>query len=58
LSVLLGAPVYLELNLISVRRTFGVLVVNYCLAFPRDATNALVLIYEGSVHAFTDYAVV
>ncbi|KAG7273572.1 hypothetical protein CRUP_019818 [Coryphaenoides rupestris] len=42
-----GLYVYLELNLISARRTSGVLVVNYCLAFPRNARNALVLIYEG-----------
>ncbi|KAK0136483.1 Zona pellucida sperm-binding protein 4 [Merluccius polli] len=47
LKVLLGAPVYLELNLVAAKAGGAELVVNYCVAFPQNAENALVLVYEG-----------
>ncbi|XP_038576707.1 zona pellucida sperm-binding protein 4-like isoform X2 [Micropterus salmoides] len=46
LRLLLGKPVYLELRLISPKPD-AVILVNYCVAYPRSARNALVLIYEG-----------
>ncbi|XP_028454061.1 zona pellucida sperm-binding protein 4-like [Perca flavescens] len=46
LRMLLGKPVYLELLLKSPKPD-AVLIVNYCLAYPRSAKNALVLIFEG-----------
>ncbi|XP_017277747.2 zona pellucida sperm-binding protein 1 isoform X1 [Kryptolebias marmoratus] len=46
LQVLLGHPVHLELNLKSYKPD-AVILVNYCLAYPRTAKNALVLIHEG-----------
>nr|XP_054601110.1 zona pellucida sperm-binding protein 4 isoform X2 [Nothobranchius furzeri] len=46
LQLLLGRPVYLELNLRSPKPD-AVILVNYCLAYPRSAKNALVLIHEG-----------
>ncbi|KAK5617591.1 hypothetical protein CRENBAI_003252 [Crenichthys baileyi] len=46
LQLLLGQPVYLELSLRS-SKPEAVLLVNYCLAYPRSAKNALVLIHEG-----------
>uniref|UniRef100_A0A667WV88 ZP domain-containing protein n=1 Tax=Myripristis murdjan TaxID=586833 RepID=A0A667WV88_9TELE len=46
LRLLLGKPVHLELRLKSPRPD-AVVLVNYCLAYPRSAKNALVLIYEG-----------
>ncbi|MEQ2271812.1 hypothetical protein XENORESO_009678 [Xenotaenia resolanae] len=46
LQLLLGHPVYLELSLRS-SKPEAVLLVNYCLAYPRSAKNALVLIHEG-----------
>lgn len=46
LRLLLGAPVYLELRLYC-SKPEAVLLVNYCIAYPRSATNALVLVYEG-----------
>ncbi|XP_045913734.1 uncharacterized protein LOC123976001 isoform X2 [Micropterus dolomieu] len=46
LRLLLGNPVYLELRLISPKPD-AVILVNYCVAYPRSARNALVLIYEG-----------
>ena len=46
LRLLLGKPVYLELHLKSPKPD-AVILVNYCLAYPRSAKNALVLIYEG-----------
>jgi len=55
LKLLLGVPVYLEVNLWEGNRGRGrrcaVLVVNYCVAFPRNAEKALVLVYEGQVPA-------
>ncbi|XP_065326173.1 zona pellucida sperm-binding protein 4-like [Pelmatolapia mariae] len=46
LRLLLGRPVYLELRLSSPNAD-AIILVNYCLAYPRSAKNALVLIYEG-----------
>ncbi|XP_044028655.1 uncharacterized protein LOC122864925 [Siniperca chuatsi] len=46
LRLLLGKPVYLELNLKSPKPD-AVILVNYCIAYPRSAKNALVLIYQG-----------
>lgn len=46
LWLLLGRPVYLELRLSSPNAD-AIILVNYCLAYPRSAKNALVLIYEG-----------
>ncbi|KAL6460374.1 hypothetical protein MHYP_G00303400 [Metynnis hypsauchen] len=46
LKVLLGKPVYLELR-INAPNPKATLVVHYCVAFPRSAKSALVLLYEG-----------
>ncbi|XP_041811889.1 zona pellucida sperm-binding protein 4-like [Chelmon rostratus] len=46
LRLLLGNPVYLELYLKSPKPD-AVILVNYCIAYPRSAKNALVLVYEG-----------
>ncbi|KAM9737713.1 uncharacterized protein ACNS7B_013316 isoform 2-T2 [Menidia menidia] len=46
LRLLLGQPVYLELSLKS-DKPDAVILVNYCLAYPRSAKSAVVLIYEG-----------
>lgn len=46
LRMLLGKPIYLELRLKSPKPD-AVILVNYCLAYPRSAKNALVLVYEG-----------
>lgn len=46
LRLLLGKPVYLELRLKSPKPD-AVILVNYCIAYPRSAKNALVLVYEG-----------
>ncbi|KAJ7985834.1 hypothetical protein DPEC_G00344590 [Dallia pectoralis] len=46
LQLLLGKPVYLEVRLFSPRPE-ATLLVNYCLAYPRSAKKALVLIHEG-----------
>ncbi|XP_075306482.1 uncharacterized protein LOC142368235 [Odontesthes bonariensis] len=46
LRLLLGQPIYLELSLKSPKPD-AVILVNYCLAYPRSAKKALVLIYEG-----------
>ncbi|XP_042291997.1 zona pellucida sperm-binding protein 4-like [Thunnus maccoyii] len=51
LRLLLGKPVYLELHLRSPKPD-AVLLVNYCLAYPRSAKNALVLIYEGCANPY------
>ncbi|XP_059899576.1 zona pellucida sperm-binding protein 4-like [Gadus macrocephalus] len=59
LSSILGSPVFLEVNLLEdvavlgwgykpiLKPRMAVLVVNYCLAFPRNANKVLVLVYEG-----------
>ncbi|XP_070702962.1 zona pellucida sperm-binding protein 4-like [Pempheris klunzingeri] len=49
LRVLLGKPVYLELR--STQKD-TVILVNYCVAYPRSAKNALVLIYEGCANTY------
>uniref|UniRef100_A0A3P8WA77 Zona pellucida sperm-binding protein 4-like n=1 Tax=Cynoglossus semilaevis TaxID=244447 RepID=A0A3P8WA77_CYNSE len=46
LRMLLGRPVYLELRIKSPVPK-ATLRVNYCLAYPRTAKNALVMVYEG-----------
>ncbi|KAM9494495.1 zona pellucida sperm-binding protein 4 isoform 1-T1 [Clarias gariepinus] len=46
LKVLLGKPLYLEVRLNSPKPE-ATLIVNYCVAYTRSATNALVLLYEG-----------
>ncbi|XP_075995592.1 zona pellucida sperm-binding protein 4-like [Genypterus blacodes] len=46
LRLLLGKPLYLELRLKSPTPD-AVILVNYCVAYPRSASNALVLTYEG-----------
>ncbi|XP_078811323.1 uncharacterized protein LOC101157662 isoform X2 [Oryzias latipes] len=46
LRFLLGHPVYLELRLRSPPHPDAVILVNYCLARPRSATNGMVLVYE------------
>ncbi|XP_057683157.1 zona pellucida sperm-binding protein 1-like [Corythoichthys intestinalis] len=46
LRYILGKPVYLELRLLSPKPN-AILLVKYCLAYPRSAKNALVLVYEG-----------
>ncbi|XP_033493670.1 zona pellucida sperm-binding protein 4-like [Epinephelus lanceolatus] len=51
LGLLLGKPVYLELRLKSPKPD-AVILVNYCLAYPRSANNALVLIYEGCANPY------
>ncbi|XP_034016285.1 zona pellucida sperm-binding protein 4-like [Thalassophryne amazonica] len=51
LQLLLGRPIFLELRLKSPKlkspKALVVILVNYCVAYTRSATNALVLIYEG-----------
>ncbi|KAK1880463.1 Zona pellucida sperm-binding protein 1 [Dissostichus eleginoides] len=51
LRLLLGKPVYLELRLLSPKPD-AVIMVNYCIAYPRSAKNALVLIYEGYTNPY------
>uniref|UniRef100_A0A8B9J735 ZP domain-containing protein n=1 Tax=Astyanax mexicanus TaxID=7994 RepID=A0A8B9J735_ASTMX len=46
LRVLLGKPVYLEVRLKSLKPE-ATLLVHYCIAYPRSAKSALVLVYEG-----------
>nr|XP_023683701.1 zona pellucida sperm-binding protein 4-like isoform X1 [Paramormyrops kingsleyae] len=46
LKLLLGKSVFLELHL-STSDGSAVILVHYCVAYPRSATNALVLIHEG-----------
>ncbi|RXN35822.1 zona pellucida sperm-binding 1-like protein [Labeo rohita] len=46
LNVLLGKPVYLELRLKSPKPA-ATLIVHYCVAYPRSARSALILIFEG-----------
>lgn len=52
LNELLGTKMYFELNLIS-KYPEAILIVKYCLAYPRSAKNALVLIYKGSASIST-----
>ncbi|KAK3532564.1 hypothetical protein QTP86_024151 [Hemibagrus guttatus] len=46
LKVLLGKPLYLEVRLNSPKPE-ATLLINYCVAYTRSGTNALVLLYEG-----------
>ncbi|XP_060798226.1 zona pellucida sperm-binding protein 4-like [Neoarius graeffei] len=46
LKVLLGKPLYLEVRINS-PKPGATLIVHYCVAYTRSATNALVLLYEG-----------
>lgn len=48
---LLGKPVFLELRLKSPKPD-AVILVNYCVAYPQSAKNALVLIYEGCTNPY------
>ncbi|XP_056877272.1 uncharacterized protein LOC130518575 [Takifugu flavidus] len=54
LERLLGTKVYLELNLLSPYPE-AVLIVNYCIAYPRSARNALVFIYKGCTNPYDPY---
>ncbi|XP_069052478.1 uncharacterized protein [Lepisosteus oculatus] len=47
LSLLLGRPLFLEVRLVSPPDPSLVLLVHYCLAYPRSAQAAWVLIYDG-----------
>ncbi|XP_068189786.1 zona pellucida sperm-binding protein 4-like [Antennarius striatus] len=51
LRLLLGNPVYLELNLLSPKPE-AVILVNYCIAYPRSAKNALVMVYKGCANPY------
>ncbi|KAM9340223.1 zona pellucida sperm-binding protein 4 [Symphorus nematophorus] len=51
LHLLLGKPVHLELRLKSPKPD-AVILVNYCIAYPRSAKNALVLVYEGCANPY------
>ncbi|XP_061124070.1 zona pellucida sperm-binding protein 1-like isoform X2 [Syngnathus typhle] len=51
LRYILGKPVYLQLRLFSPKPKATILV-KYCLAFPRSAKNALVLVYEGCANPY------
>ncbi|CAL9691586.1 unnamed protein product [Knipowitschia caucasica] len=51
LRLLLGKKVYFQLHLISPVPK-STLLVNYCVAYPRSAHNALVLVYEGCANPF------
>ncbi|KAF4100067.1 zona pellucida sperm-binding protein 1-like [Onychostoma macrolepis] len=46
LNVLLGKPVYLELRLKSPKPA-ATLIVHYCVAYPRSAKSALILLFDG-----------
>ncbi|XP_043073402.1 zona pellucida sperm-binding protein 1-like [Puntigrus tetrazona] len=46
LHVLLGKPVYLELRLKSPKPA-ATLIVHYCVAYPRSAQSALILLFDG-----------
>ncbi|MBN3290646.1 ZP4 protein, partial [Polypterus senegalus] len=47
LSLLLSKKVYLQLQLVNPPEPNMVLLVHYCIAYPRSSMNAWVLIYEG-----------
>ncbi|XP_067112282.1 zona pellucida sperm-binding protein 4-like [Osmerus mordax] len=51
LTLLLGKPVYLELHL-KAPEPRAVILVNYCLAYPRSAGRAMVLIHEGCANPY------
>ncbi|KAM9454998.1 uncharacterized protein Hap1MRO34_020774 isoform 2-T2 [Clarias gariepinus] len=47
LRTLLGKPLYLEVRLLNPLDPSAVLLVHYCVAYPRSANSAWVLIYDG-----------
>ncbi|XP_061787315.1 zona pellucida sperm-binding protein 4-like [Nerophis lumbriciformis] len=51
LRFVLDKPVYLELSLWSPKPN-AVILVKYCLAYPRSAKNALVLVYKGCANPY------
>ncbi|XP_054620662.1 zona pellucida sperm-binding protein 4-like [Dunckerocampus dactyliophorus] len=51
LRYILNKPVYFELSLWSPKPN-AVVLVKYCLAYPRSAKNALVLVYEGCANPY------
>ncbi|XP_062385115.1 zona pellucida sperm-binding protein 1-like [Sardina pilchardus] len=51
LRLMLGKRVYLEVRILSPKAEAAVLLVHYCVAYPRSARNALVLLYEGCPNA-------
>ncbi|XP_072303324.1 zona pellucida sperm-binding protein 4-like [Eucyclogobius newberryi] len=57
LRFLLGRTVYLQLLLLSPTPK-AVLLVNYCIAYPRSASNALVLVHEGCANPFDPHSAV
>ncbi|XP_042616504.1 uncharacterized protein LOC109055509 isoform X3 [Cyprinus carpio] len=47
LRMLLGKPLYLEVRLLNPPDPTAVLLVHYCVAYPRSAKSAWILIYDG-----------
>lgn len=47
LHKLLGKPLYLEVRLLNPIDPSAVLLVHYCVAYPRSAHSAWVLLYDG-----------
>lgn len=47
LQMLLGKPLYLEVRLLNPPDPTAVLLVHYCVAYPRSAKSAWILIYDG-----------
>ncbi|ROL46447.1 Zona pellucida sperm-binding protein 4 [Anabarilius grahami] len=47
LHVLLGKPLYLEVRLLNPPDPTAMLLVHYCVAYPRSAKSAWILIYDG-----------
>lgn len=47
LHVLLGKPLYLEVRLLNPPDPTAMLLVHYCVAYPRSAQSAWILIYDG-----------
>ncbi|XP_062866915.1 uncharacterized protein LOC134329560 [Trichomycterus rosablanca] len=52
LRKLLGKPLYLEVRLLNPPDPSAVLLVHYCVAYPRSAQSAWVLIYDGCPNPF------
>ncbi|KAJ0055048.1 hypothetical protein NL108_008996 [Boleophthalmus pectinirostris] len=57
LRLLLGRKIYLQLHLLSPTPE-AVILVNYCIAYPRSASNALVLVYEGCANPYDPHTFV
>lgn len=47
LRMLLGKPLYLEVRLLNPPDPTAVLLVHYCVAYPRSAKSAWIIIYDG-----------